>query len=57
MHAHPALRPPTPAQTFVQTRALKGTVRAAVLEDSPMLGSSEFEAELARMCWSLLAAD
>jgi hypothetical protein len=31
--------------------------RAAVLEDSPVLGSSEFEAELARMCWSLLAAD
>jgi len=32
-------------------------VRAAVLEDSPVLGSSEFEAELARMCWALLAAE
>jgi AcrR family transcriptional regulator len=55
--AHPALRPPTPAQAFVLTRALMGTVRAAVLEDSPVLGSSEFEAELARMCWALLAAE
>lgn len=55
--SHPALRPPTPAQAFVLTRALMGTVRAAVLEDSPVLGSSEFEAELVRMCWALLAAD
>jgi AcrR family transcriptional regulator len=54
--AHPALRAPTPAQTFVLTRALMGTVRAAVLEDSPVLGSAEFEAELVRMCWALLAA-
>jgi AcrR family transcriptional regulator len=54
---HPSLRPPTPAQAFVLTRALMGTVRAAVLEDSPVLGSSEFEAELARMCWALLAAE
>jgi len=55
--AHPAMRPPTPAQAFVLTRALMGTVRAAVLEDSPVLGSSEFEAELVRMCWALLAAE
>lgn len=55
--AHPALRPPTPAQAFVLTRALMGTVRAAVLEDSPVLGTREFEAELVRMCWALLAAE
>ena len=54
--AHPALRPPTPAQAFVLTRALMGTVRAAVLEDSPVLGSAEFEDELVRMCWALLKA-
>jgi len=54
--AHPALRPPSPAQAFVLTRALMGTVRAAVLEDSPVLGSTEFGAELVRMCWALLKA-
>lgn len=54
--ADPALRPPTPAQAFVLTRALMGTVRAAVLEDSPVLGTREFEAELVRMCWALLVA-
>lgn len=53
---HPDLRQPTPAQAFVLTRALMGTVRAAVLEDSPVLGSSEFEDELFRMCWALLRA-
>lgn len=53
--AHPALRVPTPAQTFVLTRALMGTVRAAVLEDSPILGAREFEDELVRLCWALLA--
>jgi len=54
--AHPSLRPPSPAQAFVLTRALMGTVRAAVLEDSPVLGSAEFEAELVRMSWALLKA-
>ena len=39
------------------TRALMGTVRAAVPEDSPVLESAEFEGELARMCWALLVAD
>lgn len=50
------LRAPTPAQAFVLTRSLMGTVRAAVLEDSPLLGSDAFENELVRMCWALLAA-
>ena len=54
---HPALRSPTPTQAFVLTRALMGTVRAAVLEDSPALGCADFEEELVRMCWLLLKAD
>ena len=55
--SHPALRPPTPTQAFVLTRALMGTVRAAVLKDSPALGCASFEDELVRMCWLLLKAD
>jgi len=51
---HPALRETMPSQVFVLTRALMGTVRAAVLEDSPLLGTPDFEAELVRMCWALL---
>ena len=54
---HPDLRPPTPAQAFVLTRALMDTVRAAVLEDSPLLGSKDFEDELVRMCWALLVRE
>jgi AcrR family transcriptional regulator len=50
----PGLRQPTPAQAFVLTRSLMGTLRAAVLEDSPLLGSQAFEDELVRMCWGLL---
>lgn len=53
----PGLRAPAPAQAFVLTRSLMGTVRAAVLEDSPLLGSAAFEDELVRMGWALLAGD
>jgi AcrR family transcriptional regulator len=52
----PQLRAPTPAQVFVLTRSLLGSVRAAVLEDSALVGTPAFEDELVRMCWSLLAA-
>jgi hypothetical protein len=48
------VREPKPAQAFVLTRSPMGTVRAAVLEDSPLLGSAAFEDELVRMCWALL---
>jgi hypothetical protein len=48
------LRQPTPAQAFVLTRSRMGTVRAAVLEDSALLGSAAFEDELVRMGWALL---
>lgn len=49
------MREPSPAQAFVLTRSLMGTVRAAVLEGSALLGSTAFEDELERMCWALLA--
>lgn len=49
------MREPSPAQAFVLTRSLMGTVRAAVLEGSALLGSAAFEDELERMCWALLA--
>jgi AcrR family transcriptional regulator len=54
---HAELRAPTPTQIFVLTRALMGTVRAAVIEESAVLGTSAFEEELTRVCWSLLEAD
>ena len=53
----PGLRAQSPAQAFVLTRSLMGTLRAAVLEDSPLLGSAALEDELVRMGWALLAGD
>lgn len=54
---HPELRAPSPTQAFVLTRALMGTVRAAVLEDSSVLRCADFEEELVRLCWLLLKAE
>jgi len=48
------LRPPTPAQLFVLTRAFMGAVRAASLEQSPLLGSPEFEQALVDLCLASL---
>ncbi|VVD86830.1 TetR/AcrR family transcriptional regulator [Pandoraea anhela] len=53
----PEMRKPTAATVFVLTRAFMGTLRSAVLEDSPLLGTPEFEDELYRLCWGLLRAD
>jgi AcrR family transcriptional regulator len=39
----------SPAAAFVLTRAIIGTIRAAVLEESPLLETPEFEDELVRM--------
>lgn len=50
----PGLRVPGPAQMYVLTRALFGSVRAASLERSPLLGTAAFEAELVRLCWAML---
>lgn len=53
---HPELREGNPAMLFVATRAVIGAIRSASLEDSPLLGSVEFEEELTRMVWGLIAA-
>ncbi len=51
---HPLVRPPSPVIAFVLTRLLAGTVRSASLEDSPLLGTSEFEEELVNACWGVI---
>lgn len=51
---HPELRPPTPALMFVMTRAVMGAIRSASLEDSPLLGTPEFEDELVRLAWGMM---
>jgi AcrR family transcriptional regulator len=51
---HPLLRPPSPVITFVLTRLLAGAVRSASLEDSPLLGTAEFEEELVNACWGVM---
>lgn len=53
---HPSLRSPSPAMAFVLTRLLAGTVRSASLEDSPLLGTAEFEDALVDACWGVLQA-
>ena len=52
---HPALQSPSPAQLFVLTRSVIGTLRSASLEKSPLLGSPAFEETLVQMSWALLA--
>jgi AcrR family transcriptional regulator len=52
---HPALQTPSPAQLFVLTRSVIGTLRSASLEKSPLLGSPAFEEALVQMAWALLA--
>jgi hypothetical protein len=42
-------RPMTPAAAFVLTRAFMGAIRAAVLENSPLLDTQEFEDELVHL--------
>jgi len=53
---HPLLRAPSPATTFVLTRLLAGTVRSASLEDSPLLGTPEFEDAVVNACWGVMQA-
>jgi hypothetical protein len=48
-HGAAPARPLPPARLFVLTRAVTGAIRAAVLEESPLLGSPEFEDELVRL--------
>ena len=46
----------SPEQVFVLSRALMGTVRAAVLEEQPFFRSPAFEDELVRLVLSYLSA-
>ncbi len=47
----------TPATLFVVVRAVMGVIRSASLEKSALLGTPEFEAELARLAWRMLTDD
>lgn len=53
----PQLRTPSPAMLFVATRAVIGVIRAASLENSPLLDTRELEDELVRMVWRLVSVD
>ena len=46
----------SPEQAFVLSRALMGTVRAAVMEEQPFLRSAAFEDELVRLAVAYLSA-
>ena len=45
----------TPAGVFVLTRAVNGVLRATTEEESPLLGTKEFEDELVRLVRNFLA--
>jgi AcrR family transcriptional regulator len=53
---HRGLARLSPEQVFVLSRALMGTVRAAVLEEQPFFRSPAFEDELVRLVLSYLSA-
>jgi AcrR family transcriptional regulator len=48
-HGGTAVRPMSEAAAFVLSRAILGTIRAAVLMESELLGGAAFEAELVRL--------
>ncbi|OWY27706.1 TetR family transcriptional regulator [Herbaspirillum robiniae] len=52
----PGLRPPNAATLFVLTRAVMGAIRSASLEESPLLGTRQFEDELVGLAWGMLKA-
>ena len=52
---HPELKSPSPAQLFVLSRSVIGTLRSASLEKSPLLGSAALEDALVQVAWALLA--
>ena len=51
---HPRLRTLGPAQLFVLTRSVIGTLRSASLEKSPLLQSSALEDALVEMVWAFI---
>jgi hypothetical protein len=54
--SHPDLRAPDPVMMFVATRALMGVIRSASLEQSPLVGTKQFEDELVRLAWGMVRA-
>jgi AcrR family transcriptional regulator len=54
MHGRAQGPPLPPARRFVLTRAVMGAIRAAVLEESDLLETTEFEDELVRLVLALL---
>ncbi|MBB4197805.1 hypothetical protein CCR94_11735 [Rhodoblastus sphagnicola] len=52
---HPAFPPPSDAAMFVATRGVLGAIRAAVHEDSALIGTPEFEDALVRLAVGQLA--
>ncbi|HEV2987875.1 MAG TPA: TetR/AcrR family transcriptional regulator [Candidatus Angelobacter sp.] len=48
-------RPVTPTNLFIITRAISGIMRAASQEESPLLGTSEFEDELVHLVQAYFA--
>lgn len=53
---HPDFPVPDPVVLFVLTRASMGAIRAAVLEDSPLVETPEFEDALVQAALALLAS-
>jgi AcrR family transcriptional regulator len=51
------LRPMSEAAIFVMTRALMGAIRSAVVEQSPLLRTPEFEDELVRLVCAFARRD
>jgi AcrR family transcriptional regulator len=50
----PGFRAPSAAAMFVLTRAVMGVIRSASLEESPLLGTRQFEDELVRLAFGML---
>lgn len=50
----PGFRAPSAANMFVLTRAVMGVIRSASLEESPLLGTRQFEDELVRLALGML---
>jgi AcrR family transcriptional regulator len=53
-HGGLEMRPLDGARAYVLTRAITGTIRGAVLENSPLLHSAEFKEEMVRLALAYL---
>lgn len=52
---HPGLNTPTPAQMYVMTRSVIGTLRSASLEKSIFVKSPSFSKAIVDMVWAIIA--